>query len=108
MIWRNSLIHLLDARHQVARELERDAALELLVKAFADAREAAPDTLSTRRATIVVEWLSRRGIDAGSLTRLSCGLSGHSRPEGPAPSAKQNRRAELVRRTSTAGCEPPW
>jgi outer membrane protein OmpA-like peptidoglycan-associated protein len=93
---------------EVAGELERDPALELLVKAFADAREAAPDMLSTRRAHAVVERLARRGIDGRRLTPLGCGAIRPITFGRTEPEREQNRRAELVRRTATAGCEPPW
>ena len=93
---------------EVTGELERDPALELLVKAFADAREAAPDVLSTRRATAVVAWLARRGIDVRRLTPLGCGAVRPLTIGRTEAEREQNRRAELVRRTSTAGCEPPW
>ena len=96
------------ALEEVAGELERDPALELLVKAFADAREAAPDLLSTRRAHAVVEYLARRGIDARRLTPLGCGAVRPLTIGRTEPEREQNRRAELVRRTLTAGCEPPW
>jgi outer membrane protein OmpA-like peptidoglycan-associated protein len=96
------------ALQEVAGELERDPALELLVKAFADAREAAPDTLSTRRASAVVGWLSRRGIDARRLTPLGCGSVRPLTLGRTESESEQNRRAELVRRTPAAGCEPPW
>jgi outer membrane protein OmpA-like peptidoglycan-associated protein len=92
----------------ILEELERDPSLELLVKAFSDAREREPDMLSTRRANAVAEWLVGRGIDARRLTPLGCG-SGRRLTFGETePERQQNRRAELVRRTSTAGCEPPW
>jgi hypothetical protein len=96
------------ALEEVAGELERDAALELLIKAFADAREPAPDVLSTRRALAVTEWLARRGIDARRLTPLGCGAVRPLTFGRTEAERELNRRAELVRRTSTAGCEPPW
>jgi outer membrane protein OmpA-like peptidoglycan-associated protein len=89
-------------------ELNRDRRLRLLVKAFADGRERDPDPLSTRRATVIVEWLVARGIDAERLSALGCGST---RPLtfGETESERaRNRRAELVRQTATAGCQPPW
>jgi outer membrane protein OmpA-like peptidoglycan-associated protein len=96
------------ALEEVAGELERDPALELLVKAFADAREGAADMLSTRRANAVVESLVRRGVDARRLTALGCGSVRPLTIGRTEPEREQNRRAELVRRTAAAGCEPPW
>ena len=92
----------------VLRELNRDPRLELLVKTFADAREPSPDALSAARAHVVVDWLVRRGVAQGRLMPLGCG-SARPLTSGENESARElNRRAELVRHTATAGCEPPW
>ena len=92
----------------VLSELRTDADLKLLVKAFADAHERQPDALSERRAQVVVERLVARGIDARRLIPLACGsvrplMFGETEQE-----RGRNRRAELVRLTPSAGCEPPW
>lgn len=96
------------ALEAILAELNRDRGLKLLVKAFADGRERDPDPLSTRRANVIVEWLVARGIDADRLSALGCG-SVRPLTFGETESERaRNRRAELVRQTATAGCEPPW
>ena len=91
----------------VLAELSRDAGLKLLVKAFADAREANGAQLSQARAAHVVDWLVTRGIARDRLEPRGCGSSralwfGHTEQERAA-----NRKAELVRLSERAGCEPP-
>ena len=91
----------------VLAELQRDAGLELVVKAFADARERNADPLALARAQLVVNWLTVRGIDPQRLIAKGCGSSralwiGTSEEERAA-----NRRAELVRASKWADCEPP-
>ena len=91
----------------VLAELRRDAELQLLVKAFADAREANGIQLSRERAKHVVDWLVARGIARERLEPRGCGSSralwfGHTEQERAA-----NRKAELVRMSARAGCEPP-
>jgi outer membrane protein OmpA-like peptidoglycan-associated protein len=91
----------------VLAELRRDAGLELLVKAFADSREAHGSELSMERARSVVTWLTSRGINGLRLEPRGCGSSralwfGDTEDERAA-----NRRAELVRRSKLAGCQPP-
>jgi outer membrane protein OmpA-like peptidoglycan-associated protein len=95
------------ALHAVLQEMRRDRQLTLLVKAFADAREANGIQLSSERARAVVAWLVRRGIAADRLEPRGCGSSralwiGHTEQQRGA-----NRKAELVRRSDRAGCEPP-
>ena len=90
-----------------AAELERDAGLNLLVKAFADAREADGLRLSEERARRVVTWLAVRGIDPNRLMPKGCGSSralwfGDTDRERAA-----NRRAELVRNSELEDCTPP-
>lgn len=92
----------------VLGELNRDAGLTLLVKAFADARERDPAVLSTRRAEAVVRWLVERGTDATRLAALGCGAARPIRFGEDEAERGRNRRAELVRRVAGAGCEPPW
>lgn len=92
----------------VLEELRRDRGLALLVKAFSDGHEDETGSLSARRAAVAVKWLVDRGIDSRRLSALGCGAV---RPLTFGESEKdrqRNRRAELVRRTSSAGCEPPW
>ena len=91
----------------VLAELERDAGLNLLVKAFADAREADGLRLSEERARRVVTWLAVRGIDPNRLMPKGCGSSralwfGDTDRERAA-----NRRAELVRNSELEDCTPP-
>jgi outer membrane protein OmpA-like peptidoglycan-associated protein len=95
------------ALRDVLRELQRDPELRLLVKAFADARETDGQELSLSRARRVVEWLSERGIARERLVARGCGSSralwvGDTEEERAA-----NRKAELVRHSTRAGCEPP-
>jgi outer membrane protein OmpA-like peptidoglycan-associated protein len=92
----------------VARELFRDRELKLLVKAFADRSESEPMALSTRRAERVVDWLVERGIERERLTPRGCGTLRPLSFGRTAAERAVNRRAELVRLTPTAGCEPPW
>jgi hypothetical protein len=91
----------------VLTELQRDTDLKLLVKAFADAREANGAQLSAQRARLVVDWLVARGIARERLEPKGCGSSralwvGHTEPERAA-----NRKAELVRISKWEDCEPP-
>ena len=95
------------ALRTVLAELQRDTGLKLLVKAFADAREANGAELSLARARFVVDWLVRRGISRERLGPKGCGSSralwvGHTEQERAA-----NRKAELVRISTWADCEPP-
>jgi outer membrane protein OmpA-like peptidoglycan-associated protein len=92
----------------VLAELNRDAGLTLLVKAFADAREPAPEALSARRADAVVDWLQQRGVERGRLKPSGCGARRPLTFGEDEHQRERNRRAELVRLTATAGCEPPW
>ena len=93
---------------EVLAELRRDGALHLLVKAFADSHEPDPDVLSVRRANLLVEWLSQRGVARDRLRPKGCG-SRRPLTFGETQDARAlNRRAELVRETPTAGCDPPW
>ena len=94
--------------HVVLREMMRDRRLRVLVKAFADRAESDVGSLSSQRAEVVVNWLSKRGITLDRLVPRGCGTRrpltfGHTAAE-----RAMNRRAELVRLTASAGCEPPW
>ncbi len=92
----------------VLQELRRDRGLTLLVKAFADSTEPNATTLSTQRAELVAEWLVRRGIQRERLIPKGCGTRRPLTFGKTAADRALNRRAELVRLTPTAGCEPPW
>jgi outer membrane protein OmpA-like peptidoglycan-associated protein len=92
----------------VLEELKRDPGLELSVKAFSDHLEREPDRLSARRSDVIAQWLVARGISTRRVSSLGCGsvrplTFGETERE-----RARNRRAELVRRTSSTGCEPPW
>jgi len=91
----------------VLSELRADAALQLVVKAFAEPAEPNPLPLSVARAEAVVDWLTSRGISRGRLLPLGCGGSGPLWNDGLEEHRAVNRRAELVRNTPTAACEPP-
>jgi outer membrane protein OmpA-like peptidoglycan-associated protein len=91
----------------VLAELQRDTGLKLLVKSFADAREANGAELSLARARLLVDWLVTRGISRDRLEARGCGASralwfGHTEQE-----RARNRRAELVRISKWADCKPP-
>ena len=95
------------ALRNVLAELRRDPELNLLVKAFADAREANGAQLSLERARLVADWLVTRGIRRERLEPRGCAATralwfGHTEQERAA-----NRKAELVRASRWAGCEPP-
>jgi outer membrane protein OmpA-like peptidoglycan-associated protein len=92
----------------VANELRRDRDLKLLVKAFATSSEPEPMALSERRAAHVVDWLVERGISRDRLEPKGCGTLRPLYFEKTPDERAANRRAELVRLTATAGCEPPW
>jgi outer membrane protein OmpA-like peptidoglycan-associated protein len=63
------------ALNTVLAELNRDAGLNLLVKAFADAREADELQLSFDRARQVVAWLAARSVDPKGLVAKGCGAA---------------------------------
>ena len=92
----------------VLKELLRDRGLRVLVKAFADGREPNADSLSLQRATLVVDWLTARGIERERLTPTGCGARRPLTFGRTDLERAMNRHAELVRLTSTAACEPPW
>jgi outer membrane protein OmpA-like peptidoglycan-associated protein len=92
----------------VLKELLRDRGLRLLVKAFADAPESDPLGLSSRRAGLVVDWLGERGVGRDRLVPKGCGALRPLTFGRTAADRAMNRRAELVRLTPMAGCEPPW
>jgi outer membrane protein OmpA-like peptidoglycan-associated protein len=95
------------ALETVLSELRRDPGLNLVVKAFTDAREARGVQLSWDRARAVVNWLTTRGVSPERVVARGCAASralwvGHSEEERAA-----NRRAELVRISKLSDCEPP-
>ena len=92
----------------VLSELRRDLTLRLLVKAFADRTEFDADALSLRRAHLVVEWLTARGVERDRLTPRGCGARRPLTFGSTALERAADRRAELVRLAPTAACEPPW
>lgn len=94
--------------HSVVQELLRDRGLRLVVKAFADGREPDPDALSAQRASRVVEWLTTHGVEPERLSPTGCGATRPLTFGNTAGERAMNRRAELVRLTPTAGCDPPW
>jgi outer membrane protein OmpA-like peptidoglycan-associated protein len=91
----------------VVAELRRDAGLKLLVKAFADAREANGIRISAERARTVVEWLVARGISRDRLEPRGCGASRALWVGRTEQQRAANRKAELVRMSKLAACEPP-
>ena len=92
----------------VLGELLRDRELRLLVKAFADATESDPVAVSTRRAELLVDWPTQRGVGRDRLVPKGCGALRPLNFGNTAADRAMNRRAELVRIAPTAGCEPPW
>jgi outer membrane protein OmpA-like peptidoglycan-associated protein len=92
----------------VLMEVVRDRGLRLLVKAFADSTEPNAVALSTWRAELLVDWLVARGIRRDRLVPRGCGALRPLTFGKTAADRAMNRRAELVRLTPTAGCEPPW
>ena len=94
--------------HVVLKELLRDRGLRVLVKAFADGTEVDAETLSLRRASLVVDWLTARGIERDRLMPRGCGARRPLTLGNTTRDRAMNRRAELVRLAPTAACEPPW
>jgi outer membrane protein OmpA-like peptidoglycan-associated protein len=91
----------------VLAELQRDTALKLLVKAFADERESDGLRLSLERAHAVVAWLVQRGVATERLEPRGCGSSRALWIGLTEEQREANRRAELVRLSPWAGCAPP-
>ena len=88
-------------------ELRRDTSLKLLVKAFADAREANGVQLSRERAQGVVDWLVTHGIAHERLQPKGCGSSRALWFGDTEEQRAANRRAELVRLSRWTDCNPP-
>jgi outer membrane protein OmpA-like peptidoglycan-associated protein len=97
-----------DPLQAVLEELLRDRDLRLSVKAFADRTEPDADRLAFRRAELVIDWLTARGAHRDRLVPTGCGARRPLSFGNTAADRAMNRRAELVRMTPTAGCEPPW
>ena len=92
----------------VLKELRGDRGLHVLVKAFADGTEDDADALSLQRATVIVNWLTARGVERERLMPRGCGTRRPLTYGNTADERAMNRRAELVRLAPTAACEPPW
>jgi outer membrane protein OmpA-like peptidoglycan-associated protein len=95
------------ALNVVLTELRRDTELNLLVKAFADARETNLLGLSRARAGRVIGWLNQHGINHARLTALGCGSSRALWRSETEQERAANRRAELVRNSDLESCVPP-
>jgi outer membrane protein OmpA-like peptidoglycan-associated protein len=95
------------ALSSIAAEMHRDRNLVLLVKAHSDVTEPNGDQLSYDRAVSVVEWLAQHGIERRRLTPRGCAASRPARGSDSEQHRAANRRAELVRHTRWAGCQPP-
>ncbi|HUQ93415.1 MAG TPA: OmpA family protein [Bryobacteraceae bacterium] len=95
------------ALRAVLAELQRDRHLALLVKAYADEAESNAQQLSNRRAEYLRQYLIRGGIDPRRLTSRGCGASRPAWASDTEEHKAANRRAELVRRSESAGCQPP-
>jgi outer membrane protein OmpA-like peptidoglycan-associated protein len=91
----------------VLAELQHDRGFVLLVKAYADSTESRPQELSEARAESVANWLVGRGIGHERLTTQGCGSSRPAWESNTEQHRSVNRRAELVRKTRWAGCQPP-
>jgi outer membrane protein OmpA-like peptidoglycan-associated protein len=96
-----------EALSAVLAELRRDPTLNLLVKAFADARETNRVQLSLGRARAVVAWLTERGVNAERLAPIGCGAARALWVGATEEQRAANRRAELVRNSPSEGCVPP-
>src|SRR5262245_9858612 len=92
----------------VLGELLRDRGLRVLVKAFTDGTESDAETLSFRRARLIADWLTARGVEPERLTPKGCGARRPLTLGNTVLERALNRRAELVRLAPTAACEPPW
>lgn len=92
---------------EVLSELKRDPDLRVLIKGFADAGEADPVQLGLRRAELVSDWLVSRGVVRDRLHPIGCGATRPLWSDGEEEHRATNRRVEIVRQTTTAGCQPP-
>jgi outer membrane protein OmpA-like peptidoglycan-associated protein len=95
------------AMNAIAAEMHRDRDLVLLVKAYSDMTEPNGNQLSQDRAVSIVEWLVERGIERRRLTPRGCGASRPAWDSASEEHRAANRRAEVVRHASWAGCQPP-
>ena len=92
---------------EVLSELTRDPGLQVLVKGFADDREQNPTQLGVERAQIVTDWLASHGVARGRMRPLGCGATRPLWSDDVEAHRSANRRVEIVRQTTTAGCQPP-
>lgn len=92
---------------EVLSELRRDPDLRLLIKGFADGREQNPEQLGFQRAQLVADWLASRGVARQRMQPLGCGATRPLWSDDAEEHRAANRRVEVVRQTTTAGCQPP-
>jgi outer membrane protein OmpA-like peptidoglycan-associated protein len=92
---------------EVLSELKRDPDLRVLVKGLADRREQSPIQLGFQRAKFVTDWLASRGVAQQRVQPLGCGAMRPLWSDDTEEHRAANRRVEIVRHTTTAGCEPP-
>lgn len=78
-----------------------------LVKAFADASEKDPLSLSNARAEAVADWLTARGVSRDRVEPRGCGTTRPLWTDETLEHRAANRRVEIVTQTPAAGCEPP-
>jgi len=92
---------------EVLSELRRDPDLRVLIKGFADGQEPNPTQLGFLRAQLVTDWLASRGVARARMQPLGCGATRPLWSDDAEEHRAANRRVEIVRRTTTAGCQPP-
>jgi len=64
--------------------------------------------LMRRRARLIADWLTARGVEPERLTPKGCVARRPLTRGNTDLEHALNRRAELVRLAPTAACEPPW
>jgi outer membrane protein OmpA-like peptidoglycan-associated protein len=92
---------------EVLSELRRHADLQVLIKGFADDREPNPTELGIDRAEVVRDWLASRGVARERVQALGCGATRPLWSDDVEEHRAANRRVEIVRQTTRAGCQPP-
>jgi outer membrane protein OmpA-like peptidoglycan-associated protein len=95
------------ALEAVAAELRHDRGLVVFVKAHADKTEPNVEELSRTRALFVRDWLVQHGVADHRLAIRACGSSRPAWDSDTEQHRAVNRRAEVVRQTRWAGCQPP-